>query len=160
MVDISTAKPADLNIIASIMDELDHFYGSTDVPAPEIRMPTIQRLLFNATPAAHVLLARLNGDAIGLATYSFHWPAEGVTHSLFLKELYVRQAYKRQGIGSALFRAVCGVALEAGCSRVEWTTERTNADAMAFYVAQGANIDSSKAFYRLMSPDLRRATTL
>ena len=35
----------------------------------------------------------------GMASYSFLWPAAGLTRSLYLKELYVAQDWQRQGIG-------------------------------------------------------------
>ncbi|WP_373292793.1 GNAT family N-acetyltransferase [Mangrovihabitans endophyticus] len=36
----------------------------------------------------------------------FHksWPAEGVTASLYLKELYVQDGYRRHGIGTRLLK--------------------------------------------------------
>jgi GNAT superfamily N-acetyltransferase len=37
-----------------------------------------------------------------MASYSFLWPAAGVTRSLYLKELYVAQDWQRQGIGKLL----------------------------------------------------------
>jgi GNAT superfamily N-acetyltransferase len=76
-----------------------------------------------------VLLARDGGLAAGLASYSFLWPAPGLTQSLFLKELYVRQAYRGHGVGRLLMQRVFEIAAETGCSRVEWMTEQTNNEA-------------------------------
>jgi len=40
-------------------------------------------------------------------------------------------------------------AAKNGCSRVEWTTDRDNAGAQAFYEQLGAPVQSSKIFYRV-----------
>lgn len=39
-------------------------------------------------------------------------------------------------------------------SRVEWTTERTNGDAMAFYASLGARVQADKVAFRLDSDGL------
>jgi len=119
-------------------------------------MADIGAALFNDEPAAHALLARVDDDVVGVAAYSYLWPAAGVTSSIFLKdssiflkELYVRQANQRQGVGRALMRALCELAVKQGCSRVEWTTERDNAVAQGFYATLDAPVNPVKVFYRL-----------
>jgi RimJ/RimL family protein N-acetyltransferase len=46
---------------------------------------------------------------------------------------------------SALFE----VAVKHGCSRVEWTTDRDNPGAQAFYDRLGVPLLASKIFYRV-----------
>jgi GNAT superfamily N-acetyltransferase len=72
-----------------------------------------------------------------------------LTQSLFLKELYVRQAHRGHGIGRLLVRRVVEVAAETGCSRVEWMTEQTNAHARAFYARLGNEPNTEKVLYRV-----------
>ena len=86
---------------------------------------------------------------MGIASYSFLWPAAGVTRSLYLKELYVRQAARRRGVGKLLMDELTGVANLHHCSRIEWTTEPENADAQAFYATLGAEVFAGKVFYRV-----------
>lgn len=86
---------------------------------------------------------------MGLASYSFHWPAVGLTRSLFLKELYVVQEFRRGGVGKLLMGALLEVAQNTQCSRVEWTTDMQNANAQKFYDAIGVHQDRSKLFYRV-----------
>jgi GNAT superfamily N-acetyltransferase len=85
----------------------------------------------------------------GLAAYSFLWPAVGATRSLYLKELYVLEAYRRLGIGRLLVRAVFETAAGLGCSRVEWTTDVGNTGAQAFYAKLGLPDHPVKVFYRV-----------
>ncbi len=105
--------------------------------------------LFSDLPAAHSLLAFDGEAAVGFAAYSFLWPAEGLTRSLYLKELFVSQAQQRRGIGRALMESLFEVARKHDCSRVEWTTDSDNPAAQAFYKTFGVEPTVSKLFYRL-----------
>jgi GNAT superfamily N-acetyltransferase len=91
---------------------------------------------------------------VGLASYSYLWPAAGATHSLFLKELYVRDSARRHGIASALIDALRSIAAQAGCSRMEWLADRDNPAALAFYEALGVTPLNGKLVYRLDSEAL------
>lgn len=143
------AGPGDAETIALLMDELDHFYGASEVEPIERRAKQIRATLFRLPPPAYVLLAWEGSEPVGFATYSFLWPAVGITQSLYLKELYVMADYRRMGIGKLLMQQLCRVAVEHDCSRVEWTTDQDNAHAQAFYEQLGAPTQETKIFYRL-----------
>jgi GNAT superfamily N-acetyltransferase len=85
-----------------------------------------------------------------MAAYSFLWPTVGTARSLFLKELYVAEGYRRRGVGKALMRAVFETATVLGCVRVEWTTDPGNTAAQAFYAGLGMGTHP-KVFYRVES---------
>src|SRR5687767_10411564 len=99
MVTISPAQVSDLTDLAELLEDMDRFYGVSEFAPLYERLAEIQALLFRDQPAGHVLLARDSGLAVGLASYSFLWPAAGLTQSLFLKELYVRESHRGHGIG-------------------------------------------------------------
>ena len=55
-----------------------------------------------------MLLARdEDGVLAGFASYSFLWPAVGLTASLYLKELYVAASRQRHGVGTLLMQGLC-----------------------------------------------------
>ena len=149
MIQIGRAVIQDVPAIALLMDELDRFYGAEEVEPPEVREPQIRAAVFGDLPSPQVLLAWDGSEVAGFASYSSLWPASGVTSSLFLKELYVRTNKRRLGVGRALMRAISQTAATQGCSRVEWTTERTNDDAIAFYSSLGAAELPDKTFFRI-----------
>lgn len=148
MLSVTPATRRDAYAVAELLDELDRFYGATEVDPIPHRATEIEKALFWDPPAAHVLLARHDGKAVGLATYSFLWPAAGVTRSLYLKELYVATSHRRRGIGRHLMDQVRQVAGETGCSRVEWTADHDNPDAQRFYEKLGIAPYQGKIFYR------------
>ena len=112
--------------------------GSTAAPDAEPSAAAIADALFGTVPAGRALLGCCDGEPVGLAAYSFLWPAAGVTRSLYLKELFVRAAFRRHGIGGCSCGSWHVVAEEHRCSRIEWTADTDNPDAQRFYaVARG-----------------------
>lgn len=149
MFTVVSARPGDVGSIADLMEELDRFYGGTEFEPLEYRTRQIAAMLFRAQPAAYVLLAKDGDRVVGFAAYSFLWPAVGLTQSLYLKELYVTQADRRSGAGTLLMEALVGIAKEADCSRVEWTTDKDNPLAIAFYKRHGYSVNEGKMLYRV-----------
>lgn len=138
-----------MEALAALFDEMDFFYGTTEVEPRDQRAREITDALFGEVPAASALLAWDDTQLVGVATYSFLWPAIGVTRSLYLKELYVCEAHRRRGVGKYLMEALFEVAVKHECSRVEWTTDDTNAGAQRFYEELGVPVTTSKLFYRV-----------
>jgi GNAT superfamily N-acetyltransferase len=150
MISVRRARRADVKDIAVVLQEIEAHY--TGRPLDEERLPAeqhaIDRQLFGDPPAAFVLLARAGGEIAGLASYTFLWPAAGVTRSLFLKELFVREPFRHRGVGRRLMSCLTCIAQFERCSRVEWMTERANTPARRFYANLGHSIEPAKLVYR------------
>jgi ribosomal protein S18 acetylase RimI-like enzyme len=146
---VRPAELGDVKAIADLLEELDRFYGATETQPLDERVRGIEEALFGTPPTAYALLAWDDASLAGLASYSFLWPAAGVTRSLYLKELYVRQDRRRSGVGRVLMDELYAIAVARGCSRVEWTTETDNVAAQGFYEALGAERLEGKVFYRI-----------
>jgi GNAT superfamily N-acetyltransferase len=160
MIEIRPSSEADVATIVDLLEDLERFYGTTDFPDRNLRERQVTTLLFGPLPAARVLLAHDDEHAVGLASYSLLWPAAGVTASLYLKELYVQSSHRGRGIGRRLMARVCAIAADTGCSRVEWTTDRDNAAALAFYERLGAPANTAKVMYRVDGADVARLAGL
>jgi ribosomal protein S18 acetylase RimI-like enzyme len=154
---VTGAEPDNIEAIAALTEELDRFYGATDIEPLNARTHQIADALFTDPPAAYALLAWNADQLVGFAAYSFLWPAVGLTRSLYLKELYVAEACRGQGIGKLLMQNLIEIAAKSACSRVEWTTDDDNPGAQAFYESLGMPRNSSKLFYRLEGDLLRIA---
>jgi len=148
VVTMSPAEPAGAAAIAELLAELSEFYGAPTAGTPGERARQVSESLFGSPPAACALLARDGDQIAGLATYSFVWPAAGLTRSLYLKELFVAAAGRGQGAGRLLMQAIFDTAAQLGCSRVEWTTDTGNPGARAFYAGLGLVVHPGKVFYR------------
>lgn len=150
-VTIRPAEKRDVLAVAELIAEIERFYGSADVQPLDERRYQVEEALFGSPPAASALLVEdESGDIAGLAAYSFLWPAAGSSHSLFLKELYVRSSLRRQGVGADLMRELRSVATaRPGCTRLEWMTDRDNPEARAFYCSLGFAEFNGKIVYRV-----------
>ncbi|MGW2280204.1 N-acetyltransferase family protein [Streptomyces sp. NPDC001770] len=130
MVEISSATDADTEAISVLLGEIEEHYGGDPAPADQTQ---IRSALFGPRPHATVLLARDGDDILGMGSYTYLWPAAGADSSLYLKELYVRTGARRRGVARAFMDALRGIAVDTGCSRVEWTADTDNPPALALY---------------------------
>jgi GNAT superfamily N-acetyltransferase len=149
LITLADATPDDAEAVAGLCAELDEIYGDAAQGTPPERAAQVLAALSGRPPMAAVLLARDGHTLAGFASYSFLWPASGLTASLYLKELYVAGAYRRGGTGRLLMDGLRKIATDRGCSRVEWTTDAGNTGARAFYNALGAKPLTSQVFYRM-----------
>lgn len=149
MITLAPARIEDAALLAGLMDELEQFYGGVSTETLDEKVAQISGALFSHRPAAEALLAWDGDKLVGFASYSFHWPAAGFTTSLFLKELYVAQAYRRTGIGRQIMAALEEIARAKRCSRFEWGTDTDNDAAQRFYASLGADALSGKVSYRV-----------
>jgi GNAT superfamily N-acetyltransferase len=148
LIRMAQAGRGDEAAIAALLAEMDGFYDDAPEGTPEERAAQVRAALFADPPLARALLAWDGSILTGLASYSFLWPAAGLTASLYLKELYVAEAHRRMGVGRLLVGGLYEIAAERGCSRVEWTTDTDNQGAQAFYESLGAKPKANKIFYR------------
>jgi GNAT superfamily N-acetyltransferase len=149
VITLAAATPADSAAVAVLCAELDEFYGDIPQGSPEQRTAQVREALFGDLPGGRALLAWDNREILaGFASYSLLWPAAGLSTSLYLKELYVGQSYRRAGVGKLLMDGLYRIAAERGCSRVEWTTDAGNQAAQAFYASMGVKPLATKIFYR------------
>lgn len=144
IVEVATVR--DVDEISELIGEIEEYYGGEHKPGDASH---IDAALFGDRPVATVLLARENGTVVGMASYSFLWPASGAESSLYLKELFVREPGRLKGIGRLLVEKLVEIAAKSGCSRMEWTADADNPAALAFYAALGVTRREDKLFFRM-----------
>jgi GNAT superfamily N-acetyltransferase len=142
----------DMPGLLDLMAELDRFYDDLDIAPDAERAAGISAALFNESALSRALVVVAGDELVALAAYSLLWPAAGVTSSLYLKELYVRERWRRHGLGRLMMAELRRVAENLGCSRLEWTTDAENDTAQAFYSALGSAVNSGKVMYRVTLP--------
>lgn len=149
MTAVRLATLEDIDALATLTEEMNRYYGASEVEPRDLHRQQIREALFGDVPAAYALLATDAGSAVGFATYSFLWPAVGLTRSLYLKELYITPTRRRSGVGRQIMESLFELASQYNCSRLEWTTDQDNPGAQAFYETFGVDPNTSKLFYRL-----------
>lgn len=77
---------------------------------------------------------------IGFASYYFayfSWTGK----SIYLDDLYVKEVFRGQGIGSAIMQKVFDIGRKNNCKKVRWQVSNWNSKAIAFYKKMGAEIN-------------------
>jgi ribosomal protein S18 acetylase RimI-like enzyme len=121
---------------------------------PESVKATPQKLeidLFGEKPLAFVLLAEIDSDIIGLATYHFIYSTFLAKPGIWLDDLYVKAEYRNNKFGEALMLHLRQIGQEKGCGRIDWTVAVSNERGIKFYERIGANIINKVRLCRLNS---------
>lgn len=95
---------------------------------------------FGPEPYFRCILAEWNGDVAGFALYFFQYSTWEGRPALYLEDLFVREAFRKRGIGVALFQRLAQIAVERHCTRFQWECLDWNQPALDFYESTGAQV--------------------
>ncbi|KAF0711099.1 Aste57867_5398 [Aphanomyces stellatus] len=107
---------------------------------------------------AHVVIASVDGQAVGFALYFFNYSTFLSKPGLYLEDLYVRPTVRGQGVGTTLMKHLATLAVAKGCGRMEWSAIDWNTPAINFYTGKtvGATIMDEWKTFRLQGDSLAR----
>lgn len=152
---IRPARPADVPIILGLIRALARYEKlEHEVEATEDRL---RRALFPADhtpPAAHCVLAEVDGASVGFALYFFNFSTFLAKPGLYLEDLFVQPEFRGRGLGKALLLHLARLAHARGCGRMEWNVLGWNQPAIGFYEALGARHLKEWQLCRLSGPAL------
>ena len=117
-----------------LWDGYNAFYGRAGATAlaEEITAATWERFFNDAEPV-RAMVAEREGSVVGIVHYLFHRSTSRLNDICDLHDLVTAENLRGQGIGRQLIEAVYAAARDAGCSRVYWQTQVTNAAGRALY---------------------------
>lgn len=100
----------------------------------------LENHLFGETCYAEVIVGEWQGTIVGFALFFPNYSTFLTQPGIYLEDLFVLPAYRRQGIGRALLRSVAQIAKQRGAGRLEWSVLDWNHSAIAFYETMGAEV--------------------
>ena len=151
---IRTARRSDVPLILALIRELAAYEKlSEDAVATE---QALAATLFGPNPAAEVLIAELDGEAVAFALFFPNYSTFLGKAGIYLEDLFVRPGARGRGIGRALLGRLAAIARERGCGRLEWAVLDWNESAIGFYEKLGAAPQSDWTTYRLTGPALAK----
>jgi GNAT superfamily N-acetyltransferase len=112
--------------------------------------------LFGPKPVAGALIGRVDGEMAGYALYFFTFSSFIGRAGIWLEDLYVRPAFRRQGLGRAMIESVARIGAQRNCGRFEWTALNWNKNALDLYRKLGAQMMEEWVLVRMNSDGLRR----
>ena len=148
------AVAADAAEIVALVRELALY--EKDPYAAVLTEADILRDGFGAQPYFYCVMAEWDGKIAGFALYFFQYSTWEGRPALYLEDLFVREAYRKRGIGAALFQRLAQIALEKHCTRFQWECLDWNQPALDFYEASGAKVLREWLNLRVTGEELNR----
>jgi GNAT superfamily N-acetyltransferase len=110
----------------------------------------------HSPPDFRALLAEDGPALVGFLVYYFVPFTYRAKPNLIIKELYVAEGSRSQGVGELLMKAVAKEATRAGCGLIKWWVAKWNRRGIQFYERLGARIDPDWHEFQMSEETLRR----
>lgn len=152
---IRPAARADIPLILQFIRDLAAYEKlAHEVAATEAQLTHTLFPPDDTAPAAHVIIAEIDGQPAGFALYFFNYSTFLARPGLYLEDLFVAEACRSRGIGKALLLHLAQLANARGCGRMEWAVLDWNEPAIKFYESLGARRMLDWQVCRLTGPAL------
>ena len=154
---IRQATPEDAKSLVVLINELATYEQLSHESQPDVE--ALQKHLApDAQPRCEALVAVAadSGAIVGMALYFYNYSTFLTRWGIFLEDLFVKPAYRGQGIGFGLLQALAQRAVEKGCKRLDWNVLDWNDLALDFYHQLGAEPMSDWTTMRLTGNALQR----
>ncbi|MDS3862253.1 GNAT family N-acetyltransferase [Thermosynechococcaceae cyanobacterium BACA0444] len=151
---IRPARPGDEQVIFGFIQELAAYenlaHTVTGTPAQ------LHQHLFTPPVMAQAWIVEWEGEPVG---YGLGFPfVSGLKHGLYLEDLYISPAFRRQGLGQTLLAFLANLTRQRGGNAMRWTVLADNTPAIQFYQQLGAMIYPQARIGRLTEAALIELT--
>ena len=147
---IREALPADVPYLLALIKELASFEQAED--QVELTEEELLRDGFSEIPAFICFVAIHKQIVAGMALCFFKY-STWKGKALYLDDIIVTNAFRRQGIGQKLFDRVIQVAAEKRLRKLEWQVLEWNHSAIEFYKKNNARFDAEWINCKLTNGD-------
>jgi diamine N-acetyltransferase len=154
MLTLRPAVPTDAALILDYVRELAAY--ERDPNAAVATEADIRRHAFSEHPLVKVTMAEWDGQPAGFALWFLNFSTWEGKPGIYLEDLFVRPAFRRNGIGKALLKHLAALAVEEGWTRFVWQVLDWNTPAIEFYEAQGARVMRSWITCRVEGDAIKR----
>lgn len=134
-INIRKAKDEDFPAVLSLIKELAEFEK-----APEKVTNTVEQMKQEKQYFQCFIAETDAGEIVGMAIFYFVYYT-WVGKSLYLDDIFVKDSFRKQKIGTELLRKVFEIAKAENCKRVRWQVLNWNKQAIQMYKNCGAEID-------------------
>ncbi|MGA7936441.1 MAG: GNAT family N-acetyltransferase [Kovacikia sp.] len=138
LINLRSATRIDLPVLFQLIQALAAYEKLSHAVTGNLAL--LEQHLFGSRPYAEAILAELDGQAVGFALFFYNYSTFLTKPGIYLEDLFVLPAYRRQGIAKALLNYLAQRAVAEDCGRLEWSVLDWNESAIAFYTKIGASI--------------------
>ena len=142
-------------------DLFEDFLGLVDnlaeyeklAPSDEEAKRRLRQDCLSDKPKFQAAVGIIGGKSVSYVIYFFTYSSFLALPTLFLEDIFIREEYRRQGIGEKMFGYCKQIAKNEGCGRMEFTVLKWNTSAQEFYEKNKAKPLDDWLFYRLVRED-------
>jgi len=150
---IRPVEPADVPAVVGLVHELaDYQRGAAEC---SLTAPQLEAALFTEEPALFGHVAVDAGEVVGYALWFLSFSTWRGVHGIYLEDLYVKPAFRSQGVGRKLLTELARQCVRRGYARLEWAVLDWNEPAIDFYRRLDARPNDTWTIFRLDSEALR-----
>ena len=136
MLSIRPATVNDAALLAAMIRELAEFeHLAHEMSTTE---GDLTRDGFGPSPKFRAVIAQWDGEPVGYAVFFDFYSTFQGRAGLFLDDIFVRPAFRKHGIGTALIKHVAGIAWREKYFCMRWEVLDWNKQAIDFYNNLGA----------------------
>jgi GNAT superfamily N-acetyltransferase len=151
---IQPAVRTDVPVILSFIKKLaDYERLSHEVVATE---DLLKETLFGRRRTAEVALGYFKRAPVAFVLFFHNYSTFVGLPGIYIEDLYVDEALRGRGFGSALLRYVANIAMERRCGRLEWSVLDWNEPAINFYKKIGAVAMDQWTVFRVTDDKLKK----
>ncbi len=150
---IREAVSQDINTIFDFICELAEYEKMSDevTATPEL----LHESVF-VKKQAEVLIAEVEGDAVGFALFFHNFSTFKGRACLYLEDIYIKPEFRSKGYGKLLFRELAAIAVNRNCDRFDWSVLNWNEPSIKFYKSLGAVAMDEWTVFRLSREALQK----
>lgn len=153
-IGIRPASEEDVPLILSFIKELAEYERlSNEVSATE---DLLRFHLFGERREAEVVIGQHADEPAGFALFFHNFSTFLGRPGIYLEDLYVKPAFRGNGIGRAMLVYLAGLAKERDCGRLEWSVLDWNEPAIGLYRGIGAVPMDDWTVYRVAGEALQK----
>ncbi len=148
VLNIRPAHEDEVDVIYDLICELALFEGK-DLATLPLTKEHLYEFGFGDHPYFFVEVAEVESKIVGYALYCHAFSAHKGYPTLYIDDLYVKEAYRGQGIGTELLKQLARYAQASDCCRLEWHVFDWNEPATLFYKTMGAELRKDLILVRM-----------
>jgi len=133
-ISIRNLEPDDFESLVRLFKEFALFEKQPEKMTNSLEQMQLEKVYVNG----FVAVSDAN-EIIGYATYFFAY-FTWIGKSLYMDDLYVKQAHRGKGIGTKLINSIIDFAKAENCKKLRWQVSEWNQPAIDFYKSLGAVI--------------------
>ena len=145
-ITIREAQETEITLIQELVKEM-----ATYERRPEDMTGTQEELrywLFERKIAT-ILLMECDDQVMGYAIYYPIFGSFAAHANVHLEDLYIREEYRKRGLGRVFFEAIAGRAKEEGYAKMEWSCLDWNTPSIGFYEKIGAEYETGRKYFEI-----------